>query len=253
MRRCGPPVNRKLKHNGASFPSSFAAQISSRYLSPGRVSPVIFEVKNLNRIVKSSQNPTFKLNSWGIEPNVLTKVILAHKKSHWFEMRCPDSWFLAANGAWWQASRPMGGGGVTDWAINPFLATSPKNLSPRLVPDRKSTPGLKPGLVRTVHQEHQEQSAVQLWRHMVPTDTFTLCRVLSPTAPNPFQFDQYQSLKWLSEEIKTYENQQQHCSQDCVLMQVSGKGTKWISLIFIIPGAVQWVKKTQGKEGSHNV
>ena len=74
---------------------------------------------------------------------------------------------------------------------------------------------------------------------MVPTDTFTLCPVLSPPAPIPFRFDQYQSLKWLSEEIKTYENQQ----QGRVLMLVSGDGTKSISFIFIFSaGAVQWAR-----------
>ena len=57
----------------------------------------------------------------------------------------------------------------------------------------------------------KHQSAVQLWRHMVPTDTFTLCRVKASTRAHPFQFDQYQSLKWLSEQIKTHENQKKHC------------------------------------------
>ena len=150
-----------------------------------------------------------------------------HKSSH-IDLKCdvltPDSWQPIR--AWQQASRPMGGGGVKRieqstlfWQRPPktFHPDSYQTVNPHQV-------WSKPGLVRTVHQE-QEQNAVQLWRHMVPTDTFTLCPVLSPTAPNPFQFDQYQSLKWLSGEIKTYENKQ----QGRVLMQISGNSTKQIS------------------------
>ena len=77
----------------------------------------------------------------------------------------------------------------------------------------------------TIHQ-----SAVQLSRHMVPTDTFTLCCIISPNTATPFQFDQYQRPKWLSATIKTSENQ--HFG---VLMQISTEVMRgWTLCYFVI-------------------
>ena len=77
----------------------------------------------------------------------------------------------------------------------PFSGSNlPKNLSPRLEPDRKSTPGLKPGGVQAVHCSRSKAgkcncaaSCGAIWWHPPtnPTDTFTLCCCHSGTAAPP--------------------------------------------------------------------